>query len=125
VTEPEHHAESVVGGILRSGVILAASVVSTGAVLYLLRHGREPARFGTFVEETADLRLPLEIFRRAFAGSPRGIMQAGLILLIATPIARVAASVYLFARERDRLYVAVTLAVLGILLYSLTSGTLP
>jgi len=52
----------------------------------------------------------------------RGIIQLGLLLLIATPVARVAFSIAAFAMQRDRLYVVVTLMVLAILLYSLTSG---
>ena len=39
-------------------------------------------------------------------------MQLGVLLLIATPFARVALCLVEFARERDRLYVGVTLAVL-------------
>jgi len=50
-----------------------------------------------------------------------GIIQLGLLLLIATPVARVAFSVVAFAAERDWLYVAITLIVLAILIYSLTS----
>jgi uncharacterized membrane protein len=40
-------------------------------------------------------------------------------VLLATPVARVAFSVYDFARQRDYLYVVLTLIVLGILLVSL------
>ena len=46
------------------------------------------------------------------------------MLLLATPVARVAFSVVAFALQRDRLYVAVTLVVLGILLYSIVGGHL-
>jgi uncharacterized membrane protein len=56
----------------------------------------------------------------AFRG--RGIIQLGLLLLIATPVARVAFSVVAFALERERLYVIVTLAVLAVLLFSLAGG---
>ena len=52
-------------------------------------------------------------------GRGRGVIQLGLLLLIATPIARVAFSVVGFALERDRMYVVFTLIVLAILLYSL------
>ena len=45
-----------------------------------------------------------------------------MLLLIATPVARVVFSVYVFARQRDRLYIAVTLVVLALLLFSLFSG---
>jgi uncharacterized membrane protein len=51
-------------------------------------------------------------------------MQLGLLLLIATPVARVAFSVFAFALQRDRLYVVVTLAVLGVLAFSMTGGQL-
>jgi uncharacterized membrane protein len=51
--------------------------------------------------------------------SARAIIQFGLLLLIATPIARVIFSAVAFAFERDYLYVAFTLAVLAILTYSL------
>jgi uncharacterized membrane protein len=46
-------------------------------------------------------------------------MQLGLLLLIATPIARVMFSAVAFAMERDRMYVGFTLIVLAVLLYSL------
>jgi uncharacterized membrane protein len=52
----------------------------------------------------------------------RGVIQLGLLLLIATPIGRVVFSVIGFVRQRDWLYVAITLLVLRLLLYSLMSG---
>jgi uncharacterized membrane protein len=42
-----------------------------------------------------------------------------LLLLIATPVARVMFAVVGFAMERDPLYVLLTLIVLAVLLYSL------
>ena len=50
---------------------------------------------------------------------PVAIAQAGLVVLIATPVTRVATSVAAFALEGDRLYTAITLGVLAILLGSL------
>jgi uncharacterized membrane protein len=49
----------------------------------------------------------------------RGTIQFGLLLLLATPIARVVFSVFAFAQQRDRAYVLITLFVLMVLLYSL------
>jgi uncharacterized membrane protein len=46
-------------------------------------------------------------------------MQLGLLLLIATPIVRVAFSAVAFALEGDKMYVLFTLLVLAVLLYSL------
>jgi uncharacterized membrane protein len=47
----------------------------------------------------------------------RGIIQLGLLLLIATPIARVAFAAYGFARQRDWMYVGIAAFVLSVLLY--------
>jgi uncharacterized membrane protein len=52
-------------------------------------------------------------------GAAASVLQLGMLILIATPITRVAASVLLFLRERDALYVGVTLLVLGMLLFAL------
>jgi uncharacterized membrane protein len=62
------------------------------------------------------------ILSGAFAFRARSIIQLGVLLLLATPIARVAFSVAGFALERDRLYVIITFVVLAILLYSLIAG---
>jgi uncharacterized membrane protein len=48
----------------------------------------------------------------------------GILILIATPVARVAFSVFAFAEERDRMYVIVTLIVLALLLFSLSATNL-
>lgn len=54
----------------------------------------------------------------------RGVIQLGLLLLIATPVARVVFSVFAFALQQDRTYVIVTLIVLAVLIYSLAGGHL-
>jgi uncharacterized membrane protein len=56
------------------------------------------------------------------AGQGRGIIQLGLLFLIATPVARVVFSIFAFSVQRDRLYVVVTLTVLAILMFSLTGA---
>jgi uncharacterized membrane protein len=49
----------------------------------------------------------------------RGLVQLGLLLLVATPVARVVLSVFAFARQRNPTYVVLTLIVLAVLIYSL------
>jgi uncharacterized membrane protein len=120
----DQQVEVVVGNLLRIGVITAALVVFVGGVMYLIRYGNEPTDLRVFRGEPADLRSPTGIVIDALEGRRRGIIQLGLLLLIATPVARVAFSVYAFLRERDFLYVFVTLIVLVVLLYSLFSGYL-
>jgi len=54
--------------------------------------------------------------------SSAGIIQLGLLLLIATPVARVVFSIVVFALQRDWLYVGITLAVLAVLAYGLAAA---
>ena len=116
--------EQRLGLLLRSGVALAASVVLLGAIVYLWRHGSEAPDYSVFRGEPANLRTLAGILTEARTGHGRGIIQVGLLLLIATPVARVAFAGSIFARERDWIYVAVTLIVLVCLLLSLFSGHL-
>jgi uncharacterized membrane protein len=108
----------MLGDLLRAGVVLAAGVVAVGAVWYLLRHGHEAPAYATFRGEPADLRTIPGVFADAAGLHGRGIIQVGLLLLIATPIVRVAFSAYAFARLRDGRYVIITLMVLALLLFS-------
>jgi len=111
--------EDIIGNLLRIGVKTAAAVVLVGAAAYLVRHGFGHANYRVFRGEPSDLRTLRGIVRAALGLHPRGIIQLGLVLLIATPVARVAFSVFAFAVERDRMYVVFTLMVLGILILSL------
>ena len=106
---------------LEFSAVIGLASVAAGllGVLYLVRHGAELTDHRTFRGEPADLRDPAGIVRDARAGQARGVIALGLLLLIATPVARVAMSAYAFLRQRDRTYVAVTLFVLAVLLYSL------
>jgi uncharacterized membrane protein len=115
----DQRIEDVIGNLLRAGVLLAAAVVLTGGIIYLVRHGGEPVEYRVFRGEPSDLRHVPGIVAGALALRGRGIIQLGLLLLIATPVIRVAFSVVGFAAEGDRMYVGFTLAVLVILLLSL------
>jgi len=111
--------EVVIGQLLRTGVLLSASVVLIGACIYLARHGGSPVEYRVFRGEPTNLRDLHGVVHDAFTVRSRGIIQFGLLLLIATPVARVAFSVVGFARERDHMYVVFTLIVLSVLLYSI------
>jgi uncharacterized membrane protein len=111
--------ENLVGNLLRTGVSLSAVLVAIGGILYLVRHGREPANYRVFHGEPSDLKNLSGIIHDAFTFRGRGIIQFGLLLLIATPVFRVALSIWGFAAERDRMYMIFTGIVLLVLLYSL------
>jgi len=111
--------EETVGNLLAVGVAISALVVLAGAALYLARYGQSPADYRVFQGEPTDLRNLRGIVRSALQLRSRGIIQLGLLCLIATPVARVAFSIWGFAAEHDRLYMIFTGVVLIVLLYSL------
>jgi uncharacterized membrane protein len=115
--------EIIIGTLLRTGVILAASVVLLGGVLYLSRHGHEIPNYTAFHGEPESLKSPVEIVQEVMQLNARAIIQLGLLLLIATPVARVLFSAIAFAIERDGMYVVITLIVLAVLLFSLFGST--
>jgi uncharacterized membrane protein len=118
----DKQVEQIVGNILRIGVAVAALTAMSGGVLYLIRFGNTLPNYAVFRGEPADLRSVSGIIRDVLSFHTRGMIQLGLLLLIATPVARVAFSVLAFALQRDRTYIFVTLIVLGMLIYSLTGG---
>jgi uncharacterized membrane protein len=118
----DEQVERVIGNLLRFGVVAAAVVVFAGGIVYLLHHGKEVADHRVFHGEPQELRTLPGILHEAAALHGRGLIQLGLLLLIATPVARVVFSVFAFARQRDWTYVAITLVVLAVLIYSLQSG---
>ncbi|MBV8842072.1 MAG: DUF1634 domain-containing protein [Bryobacterales bacterium] len=111
--------EQFIGRLLQVGVIFASVVVLIGAICLLTGQSHEPASFQSFQAAPKDYRSLSGVIAAAARFDCRGVIQLGLLLLIATPIARVAFSLVAFALERDRIYVIVTAVVLGILLFSL------
>ena len=111
--------EVALGHLLRAGVLLAASVVLFGGVVFLARHHAAHAGYGAFSGEPEDLRSIPGIVAGALGFHGRSVMQLGVLLLVATPIARVVFSAAAFAKQRDWLYVGLTAIVLSLLLFSL------
>jgi len=116
----DERVERVIGALLRWGVILAAAVVLAGGAMHLFNSGSTSSDYRVFRGELSDLRDVSGIVAGAASWQSRGVIQLGLLLLIAVPVARVAFSVVAFALQRDRTYVVVTLIVLAVLLYGLT-----
>lgn len=112
--EPKLSANSVIGGILQGGVLLSATIILVGLVLL-------PTRPGGFSAERL-LNFPVsfaQVGQELFQLRPQAIISLGLLLLIATPVVRVAVSIVTFAFERDRLYAVITTVVLALLLFSI------
>ena len=84
--------ETHLGTLLFVGVAAAASLLAIGLVLWMVNANATVATW---------------------------LLNAGLIVLMATPILRVIVSVVEYARGRDWFFVTTTLAVLGVLLVSI------
>jgi uncharacterized membrane protein len=111
--------EIAIGRMLQAGVLLAAAVVLVGGVMYLLHaHGPRPD-YRHFHGVAAGLKTPSGIWHGVMHGDAESVIQLGLLLLIATPVARVILAGVGFVMERDQLYFWVSAAVLAVLLYSL------
>jgi uncharacterized membrane protein len=115
----DQRMENTISVLLRTGVMLSALVVLLGGTCFLSRHGGEPTDYRQFHATTASYRSIRGVIQSISRSDCRAVIQLGLLLLILTPIARVAFSMIAFGLERDRTYVWLTSIVLVILLYSL------
>lgn len=107
--------EAVLGHLLRAGVIAAAILVAAGGARYLAEHGASPPPGRLFTGEPANLRQVAGIFHGAVRFHGRATIMAGLLVLIATPVARVSASLIAFLEQRDHTYAGLTAFVLAVL----------
>jgi uncharacterized membrane protein len=115
----DNKLENIIGDLLRVGVLLAVTIVAAGGSLYLIRHHADITLYSRFRGTDSSLRTVGGIWRAAIQLDSDALIQLGLLVLIATPIARVALAAVGFYLEHDRLYVAVSLIVLAILTYSI------
>jgi uncharacterized membrane protein len=118
-TWTDRRLEVIISVLLRTGVLLAATVVLLGGVCFLAKHGQEQPEYHVFHSTSDVYRSISGVIHAAGPSDCRAVIQLGLLLLILTPVARVAFSLAGFALEHDRSYVMLTFIVLAILIYSL------
>jgi uncharacterized membrane protein len=118
--------ELFLGRLLRAGVVTSMILVFAGLALMFLHH----RSYLHSADELKRLTDPGAAFPKSLAEVADGlhdrhgqsVVALGLLVLILTPILRVAVSIGLFALERDRAFVVITTAVLTILLASFFLG---
>jgi uncharacterized membrane protein len=115
----DEEIDQVVGRLLQIGVFIASVVVLAGGAVFLVTHGHLPADFRVFRGEPPALRRVEGIVGGVFARYSPALVQLGLVLLIATPVARVALTLVAFVLQHDRVYVGLTGLVLILLTYGL------
>lgn len=115
----DYDIEAIMGRLLITGVIISGALILIGGIYYLIQHGFSVPHFKTFRGEPSNLRSIKQIFKGVIHFDSLSIIQWGLLLLIATPVARVTFAVIGFFIEKDFLYVLISLIVLAIIAYSI------
>ena len=115
----DYDIEYVMGTLLITGVAISGALILFGGIYYLTQSGLSKPEFHTFSGEPSGLRSIKQIFEGFIHFDSLSIIQMGLLLLIATPVARVVFAVIAFLLEKDYLYVIISLIVLAILIYSI------
>ena len=115
----DENLESMIGNVLRVGALSSAAIVAISGMFYLIEHYADHVNYAAFRMERTNLRVLSGIVQSAMRLRSDAIIQMGLVLLIATPIARVALAAVGFYLEHDHLYVGISLTVLAILVYSI------
>jgi uncharacterized membrane protein len=114
--------QAVIGWVLRAGVFISMTVVFIGGVIYLYRHGQTIPNYHEFKGVPDFVHSASGIINGIINLRGRAIIQAGIILLIATPIIRVIFSAIGFIMEKDHLYTGITFIVLLVIIISALSG---
>jgi uncharacterized membrane protein len=114
--------ELSIAGMLRFGVSFSAVLVFLGGILYLRHPWLKAPTYGRFVAESEPLHALASVFRGVIRLDAKSVITLGILVLIATPIFRVAFCVVGFARQKDKLYVLISTSVFAILIYSLIQG---
>lgn len=118
----DYDVEQLIGQVLRYGVLLSGSVAIIGGIWYLYQQGSGIPHYTEFNGEPAGYTSLTGIIKGLANGSATEIIQLGVVILIATPIIRIAFSLVSFILEKDKLYTIITLIVLCIILFSMFGG---
>ncbi|WP_342648596.1 DUF1634 domain-containing protein [Mucilaginibacter sp. CSA2-8R] len=119
----DHDIEVIVGTLLRYGVMTASAIVLAGGIYFLIQHGQAPVpSYHRFVGESVGFTTFSGILKGVADLQAKAIIQLGVMVLIATPIFRILFSLVGFTLEKDKLYIAITLVVLCVIMLSTFGG---
>jgi len=120
--QPSNQMELTVARLLNIGLIVSTVVIVLGGALLIGEQGSTPIDFKSLHGEPLTLASVPTIVAAALTFDARAVIQIGLLLLVATPIARVTLSLILFLKRADYLYVGITGAVLTILIFAVSGN---
>lgn len=118
--------ERIISTLLRSGVAGSLLLILTGLALMFAQHPghlQTSADLARLTGFGADFPHSLrDVGTGLLAGRGQAVAAAGLLLLILTPVLRVAVSILMFVIEKDRPFVLITASVLAALVLSFLLG---
>jgi uncharacterized membrane protein len=105
---------------LRIGVLASAALIILGLVIYAINDG-DPKTVDDALGKNGEIPQvrPSTILDGLADGSPSAFIELGILVLILTPIVRVALTTWLFERKRDWIFVGLAGFVLIVLLLGL------
>lgn len=119
----DHDIEQFIGLQLRYGVILSSVIVFIGGLIYLSQSGQLPLpAYHQFIGTKGGYTSIAQIFSGVRGLRAKGIIQFGVVVLIATPILRIAFSLVGFVLEKDKMYILITTVVLTVMMISIFGG---
>lgn len=115
--------QKIIGGVLKYGVLTVLVVSITGGLIYLSSNWQNTVDYSTFVENDRSIfEVISTTFTKAFQLDSISIIYLGVLLLFFTPFLRLILSLFSFILEKDKLYIAITLLVIGIVGMSVFFG---
>jgi len=118
----EKDIQVLLGTLLRAGVIISMSIVLVGGVIFLIHNNGVITDYKVFTPELSKFSSITEIFAGLLTMQGDAIVQFGVLMLIFTPIARIAFAIFSFSLEKDYLYVLIGFIILAIIAISLSGG---
>ncbi|GGF08417.1 bacteriocin-type signal sequence-containing protein [Chishuiella changwenlii] len=115
--------QKIIGGVLKYGVITVLVVATIGGLVYLFHHSNDTLDYSKFVENDRSIfEVISTTVKDAFQLKGRSIIYLGILILFFTPFLRLILSLFSFVIEKDKLYIAITLIVIGVVAMSVFFG---
>jgi uncharacterized membrane protein len=117
--------ELLISDLLRYGVLASLTLVTLGTLVTFLRHPDYLVSSEALQRLTAPHPVPhglSDVVAGAMAARGQSFVMSGLLVMMAVPVMRVALSLLIFRQQRDTRYVAITTAVLALLVLSFILG---
>lgn len=112
-----HTTEEIMSWILTTGMLISLFLVILGGIMYLIQYGNEPLNI-KLLQANHDYTTLKQIWQGVYSFSPFGIIQLGVIVLVATQVARVGLLIWFYTLIRDYGFALISVFILLIILYS-------